>query len=82
MPGALVTGGWRGGGFFDRARAGWRQALASVDIDARLEQYRVAAESISENTIRLIVVFVMQSVVFPLLFLYVVWGLLRRIARG
>ena len=71
-----------GGGFFDRARAGWRQALASVDIDARLEQYRVAAESISENTIRLIVVFVMQTVVFPLLFLYVVWGVLRRIVRG
>ena len=71
-----------GGGFFDRARAGWRQALASVDIDARLEQYRAAAESISENTIRLIVVFVMQTVVFPLLFLYVVWGLLRRIVRG
>lgn len=69
-------------GFFDRARRAYQQALAQVDIDKRLEEYRVAAEKISENTIRLVVVFVMQTVVFPLIFLFFVFGLVRRITRG
>ena len=68
-------------GLLDRAQRLYRDALASVDIDARLDQYRAAAETISESTIRLIVVFLMQTLVFPLVFLYVVIGLLRRIVR-
>lgn len=68
-------------GLVDRARSLYRQALASVDVDARLEEYREASESISEGTIRLVVVFLMQTLVFPLVFLYVVLGLLRRLAR-
>ena len=68
-------------GLVDRARTLYRQALASVDIESRLEEYRVATESISEGTIRLVVVFLMQTLVFPLVFLYVVLGLLRRLAR-
>ena len=68
-------------GLFDRARDVYRQALASVDIDARLEEYRAAAETVSESTIRLVVVFLMQTLVFPLVFLYVVLGLLKRLTR-
>ena len=69
-------------GFVDRARSLYRQAVASVDIDARLERYRAASESVSESTIRLVVVFLMQTLVFPLVFLYVVLGLLRRLVRS
>ena len=69
-------------GFVDRARSLYRQALESVDIDARLERYRAASESVSESTIRLVVVFLMQTLVFPLVFLYVVLGLLRRLVRS
>ena len=68
-------------GLLERARSLYREALANVDIDARLDEYRTAAETISESTIRLIVVFLMQTLVFPLLFLYVVLGLLRRLMR-
>lgn len=68
-------------GLLDRAKAMYRRTVAGVDIERRLEDYRVAAESISENTIRLIVVFLMQTVVFPLVFLFVAWGLLRRMTR-
>ncbi len=67
--------------FFDRARDIYDQALANVDIDKRLEEYRQAAETISENTIRLVVVFLMQTLVFPLLFLFIVWGFIRRLTR-
>ena len=71
-----------GPGLLDRARSLYRGALAGVDVEARLDRYAAAAESVSENTIRLIVVFVMQTVVFPLLFLFVLWGVLKRIVRG
>lgn len=68
-------------GLVDRARSFYERARSSIDIDARLEEYRVAAESVSESTIRLVVVFLMQTVVFPLVFLYIVVGLLRRLVR-
>ena len=66
---------------FDRARALYSSALAQIDIDKRLEEYRQAAESISESTIRLVVVFLMQTLVFPLIFLFVMLGLIRRLTR-
>lgn len=66
----------------ERARDLYDSAMASVDINGRLAQYRQAAESISESTIRLVVVFLMQTVVFPLVFLFVVLGLLRRVMRS
>jgi len=69
------------GGLVDRARDMYQQILNSVDIDKRLDDYRKAAESISENTIQLIVVFLMQTLVFPLLFLGIVVGLIRRLTR-
>lgn len=65
----------------ERARNIYDQAIANVDIDRRLQEYRLAAETISENTIRLVVVFLMQTLVFPLLFLFIVWGIIRRLTR-
>ena len=65
----------------ERARSIYSQALARVDIDRRLDEYRQAAESISENTIQLVVVFLMQTLVFPLIFLFALMGLIRRLTR-
>lgn len=65
----------------ERAKAVYDSALANVDIDRRLEEYRLAAESISENTIQLIVVFLMQTLVFPLLFVYILLGVIRRLTH-
>jgi hypothetical protein len=67
--------------FLERAKAVYDSALANVDIDRRLEEYRLAAESISENTIKLVVVFLMQTLVFPLLFMFILMGLIRRLTR-
>lgn len=69
------------GSLMDRARALYNSALAQIDIDRRLEDYRLAAESVSESTIRLVVVFLMQTLVFPLIFLFVMLGLIRRLTR-
>lgn len=65
----------------DRAKQLYRSAISQVDFERKLEDYKVAAESISENTIRLIVVFIMQTVVFPLLFLWIMYLLIRRVLR-
>lgn len=65
----------------ERARDVYRRAVESVDLEQRLEQYRAAAESVTESTIRLVVVFLMQTLVFPLLFLYIVYGLIKRLTR-
>ncbi|MFT4728681.1 MAG: hypothetical protein ACI9UN_003193 [Granulosicoccus sp.] len=67
--------------FLERAKAVYDSALANVDIDRRLEEYRLAAESISENTIKLVVVFLMQTLVFPLLFMFILMGVIRRLTR-
>jgi len=70
------------GTLLDRARNIYNQALQKVDIDSRLDEYRLAAESISENTIRLVVVFLMQTLVFPLMFMFLMLGLIRRLTRS
>lgn len=69
------------GTILDQARSIYNQARARVDIDRRLNEYRQAAESISQNVIQIVVVFLMQTLVFPLMFLYAMLGLLRRLAR-
>ncbi len=61
-------------GLVDKAKTLYQQIRSGVDIDYRLDQYGQAAQRISENSISLIVVFLMQTLVFPLLFLVlVVW---------
>ncbi len=68
-------------GFVDKARGLYKQVVENVDIEKRFEQYKIAASSISENAIQLIVVFIMQTIVFPLIFLSIVFGVVRRLTR-
>lgn len=68
-------------GLIDRAREAYRQMLSGMDLRSKLESYRLAAETVSESTIRLIVVFLMQTVVFPLLFLAIVYAVMKRLGR-
>jgi len=65
----------------ERAKDIYDLAIANIDIQRRLEEYRLAAESISENTIRLVVVFLMQTLVFPLLFLFILIGISKRLTK-
>lgn len=68
-------------GIVDRALDLYNNVVDQIDLEKRFDEYAVAAETISENTVQLIVVFVMQTVVFPLLFLAVVFGIIRRLSR-
>lgn len=60
----------------------YNSALEQVDFDKRLGRYIQAAEEVSENTINLIVVFVLQTIVFPLLFLWLLVAICRSLIRS
>ena len=70
-----------GNALVDRARQLYRSAVKKVDFERRLDDYKVAAQDLTENAINLIVVFTMQTVVLPLLFLWVALTLVRRLLR-
>lgn len=59
---------------FESARRLYESAAASMDIQARVDQYKQAAAEVTEYAVNLIVVFVVQTVMFPMLFL---WGVLK-----
>lgn len=63
----------------------WVDALKgfgrSIDLDQRMQKYKVVAAEASEETINLIVVFLMQTVLLPLLFLWLLVRLLRGLWR-
>ncbi|MCB1757975.1 MAG: hypothetical protein KDJ38_20830 [Gammaproteobacteria bacterium] len=63
----------------DKARQLYDSAMGQIDFEKKLDRYKAAAETISENTINLIVVFVLQTVIFPLLFLWLIVRVFRRL---
>ena len=59
----------------------YSSTAAAMDIDARIEQYKKAASDATKHAINLIVVFIFQTILFPLLFLLVVYQFLKRLIR-
>jgi len=66
-------------GMLDKAKKWFNSATQAVDIEARIEQYKEAAADATRQTINLIVVFVIQTVIFPLLFLWIVYRFLKEL---
>lgn len=66
----------------EKARQFYRQATDAVDIEAYVKQYEQAAADASEQAINLIVIFVLQTIIFPLLFLWGIVQLLKHYVRG
>lgn len=64
---------------FEQAKRLYNQAVQSFDIDAYLAQYKQAASAASEHTINLIVIFVLQTILLPLGFLWLLAHLIRRV---
>lgn len=61
----------------ERAK-GW---FEGIDVQATLEQYQQAAAEVSEKLIGLIVIFVLQTVILPLLFLWAIARLMYHLRR-
>ena len=66
----------------DQARRVYNSATRAVDVDGRMAAFSRAAADISEQAINMIVVFLMQTVLFPLFSLWLLWQLLKRVLRA
>ena len=60
-------------GFMDRARKMMDDASSALDMDRQLEKLKQTAAEVSEYAINMIVVFVLQTLIFPLLFLWLAY---------
>ena len=56
---------------------GW--AAQQTDLKTRYESLKRAAEQATERIIKLMVIFLLQTLVFPVAMLWVLWGMVRRI---
>ncbi|MEZ5590875.1 MAG: hypothetical protein R3F53_09295 [Gammaproteobacteria bacterium] len=65
----------------DKAKRFYRSAASTFDIDGRIEQYKAAATETSQYAINLAVVFVFQTIVFPMLFLWLLWQFSKSLLR-
>jgi hypothetical protein len=61
----------------DKAKRLYGNAAEMFDIKARFERYKLAAADATEQTVRLIVVFVMQTILLPLLFLWILMKVIK-----
>jgi hypothetical protein len=68
-------------GFLERLSRLYRNTSRSLDIEERIERYKDQLSNASEHAINLIVVFLLQTVVFPIAFLWLGAALLRWIGR-
>ncbi len=66
-------------GLLESARRLVKSATSSLDVKQHIEDFTAAAESISEHAVRLMVVFIFQTVVVPLLSLWLLLKGLRAV---
>lgn len=66
----------------DSMRRGYESAAAAMNVEQRLESLKQAAAEVSEHTVNLIVVFALQTILLPLLFLWLALQLVRGAARA
>ncbi|MFT5136506.1 MAG: hypothetical protein ACI9XU_000914 [Arenicella sp.] len=64
----------------DSARELYRSATNSLDVRQHLEDFKTAAENISEHAIRLIVVFIFQTIILPLASIWLILKTLKWVA--
>lgn len=63
--------------FLESARQKLLSVTRQINIHERLDAFKLAAEKISETTINLIVIFVIQNIMFPLLFAWLFLQLIK-----
>lgn len=61
----------------EKAKNLYQSVTSKFDFDGMLDDYKSSAEAVTEHAVNLIVVFLLQTVIFPLLFLYLVYRLFR-----
>jgi hypothetical protein len=65
-----ADGSGRESSFFDRLGEAIGSSMASLDVSGRIEQLKESASSASEQIVNLIVIFVLQTIILPVAFLW------------
>ena len=65
----------------ERAQRMVDSAASSMDVQGYIERYKAAASDASEHAINLIVIFILQTMLLPLLFLWALVRLFRNLMR-
>lgn len=60
-----------------KAKNLYNSVTSKFDFDEMLQSYKGSAENVSEHAVNLIVVFVLQTILLPILFLFVLYRLFR-----
>lgn len=55
---------------------------ANMDMEARMQRYQQAASEASRHTIDLIVIFAIQTILLPIVFILLIWHLLKWVIVG
>ena len=64
-----------------KARRWYESAVSQIDVQAYMERYKQAASDASEHAINLIVIFILQTMLLPLLFLWVIVRTFKNLGR-
>lgn len=57
----------------------WEEKSSQIDVKTRFDQLKLAAENTTQHIINLIVIFLLQTLVIPLLILWLLYGIARRV---
>lgn len=68
--------------WLDSAKRAYESAADAVNVERRIEAFKRAAADVSEHAINLIVVFVLQTILFPLLFLWLMAQAVKAVVRA
>ena len=68
-------------GFIERTKQLLDDASEAMNIDSQIAELKAIAADISESVLNMIVVFILQTLLFPLLFLWLMYRLILGVAR-
>jgi hypothetical protein len=65
--------------WYEGLRRNLQSTLSAMDVEKHVAELQIAVEHLTEHTINLIVVFTVQTIVFPLMFLWLTMRVVRRL---
>ncbi|MCW9030423.1 MAG: hypothetical protein OQK58_02945 [Gammaproteobacteria bacterium] len=66
---------------WESAKEFYNSTSEMLDINKKIEQYKQAAEETTQNVVNLIVIFLFQTAIIPLAFIFIVYSLFKYIIR-
>lgn len=68
--------------FIEKAQGWFNNTLSELDVTKQIESYKLAAEQASKDVVRLITIFLVQTILFPLLFLWILLSIGKHFMRS